>query len=83
MMVCFCLIMSPDAVRSSHQIVVDILVVGISEGLVRHPVTEYIVDVSNRLASCLVVVEGSNGCGCNGQGNANACLRLATEFSII
>ena len=40
-----------------HQIVVDILVVGISEGLVRHPVLEYIADALNRLASCLVVVE--------------------------
>ena len=40
-----------------HQIVVDILVVGISEGLVRHPVLEYIADTLNRLASCLVVVE--------------------------
>ena len=38
-----------------HQIVVDILVVGIPEGLVRHPVLEYIADALNRLASCLVV----------------------------
>ena len=40
-----------------HQIVVDILVVGISEGLVRHPVLEYIADALNRLASSLVVAE--------------------------
>ena len=40
-----------------HQIVVDILVVGISEGLVRHPVLEYIADALYRLVSCLVVGE--------------------------
>ena len=40
-----------------HQVVVDILVVGISEGLVRHPVIEHIGDALNRLASCLIVVE--------------------------
>ena len=40
-----------------HQIVVDILVIGIPEGLVRHPVLENIADALNRLASCLVVVE--------------------------
>ena len=40
-----------------HQIVVDILVIGIPEGLVRHPVLEYIADTLNRLASCLVVIE--------------------------
>ena len=40
-----------------HQIVVDILVIGIPEGLVRHPVLEFIADTLNRLASCLVVVE--------------------------
>ena len=40
-----------------HQIVVDILVVGISEGLVRHPVLEYNADALTRLASCLVDVE--------------------------
>ena len=38
-----------------HQIVVDILVVGISEGLVRHPVLEHIGDALSCLASCLVV----------------------------
>ena len=52
-----------------HQIVVDILVVGIPEGLVRHPVLEYIADTLNRLASCLVVVEEA--------------MDVATEFSII
>lgn len=40
-----------------HQVVTDILVIGIPEGLVRHPVLEYIADALNRLASCLVVVE--------------------------
>ena len=40
-----------------HQVVVDILVVGISEGLVRHPVLEHIGDALSCLASCLVVVE--------------------------
>ena len=40
-----------------HQVVVDILVIGISEGFVRHPVLENIADALNRLASCLVVVE--------------------------
>ena len=39
-----------------HQIVVDILVVSIPEGLVRHPVLEYIADALNRLVCCLVVV---------------------------
>ena len=38
-----------------HQIVVDILVVGISEGFVRHMVLEHISDALSCLASCLVV----------------------------
>ena len=46
-----------DRLSFPHKIVVDILVVGIPEGLVRHPVLEYIADTLNRLASCLVVVE--------------------------
>lgn len=40
-----------------HQIVVDILVVGIPEGFVRHTVLEHIGDALSCLASCLVVVE--------------------------
>ena len=40
-----------------HQIVVDILVVGISEGLVRHPVLEYIADALYRLSSSLCGVD--------------------------
>ena len=38
-----------------HQIVVDILVVGISDGFVRHMVLEHIGDALSCLASCLVV----------------------------
>ena len=64
-----------------HQIVVDILVVSISEGLVRHPVLEYIADALNRLASCLVVVEEAMDVGVTVM--VMPCLRLATEFSII